>query len=456
MPEFMDLPKTVREEIYRHSLTNPYGVSHPPSSNSRRRSQTQPQSLITALLLVCKILSREVLQILYGETHFVFMATHELHTFLRGISLQARRFIRVLTFHYIGQKINQTFLLLKQLKQLRKIRIFLEEDLFWSYSSFRPLEFSRLSHRYPSIPQLGLKALLAPGMDTLRELRGLSSVEVIAETEMWAELWGFPGNIIHYRHVISEVLTAELTCPHVNEAGDLGAVEIEIFRFLSLPPELRQNIYILHMSVEGPIIPMNAIPTSGYHCAIAGRHDPRRKPGPVPPSRLALLQVSRQIYNEALTYFYSRNQMWLTSEVHLCHFLDGIGPDRAQYLTSIAFWWGVRGYSRSMGVPEFDRLATLKRLRKFQLVFDNITDCENVAKCNIGDLPGMDMLRSIRGLSELTVKDIYPNDWEDSSSYMGSETDEPPTINEIKRSQLEEDLRSVMLLPREEVKAEAT
>ncbi|KAI9717117.1 MAG: hypothetical protein M1812_004865 [Candelaria pacifica] len=443
---FLDLPKNVREKIYRCHLNLPAKTIIPRFSQEINNHTLQS---LAPLLLLCKQTSTEALPLLYGETFFEFWSTGTLHDFLRSVSLQYRRQIRKLSFHYCGQKINQSFILLKQLKGLRELHILLNEDLYRSFDTPRSA-LSRCIVPDMIIPQLGLKALLAPGMDTLRALRGLTSVRV--ETN----LWDLSVHTLPFEIVVSRVLKSELTRPRLQNAVEQYSEDVQVFRFLSLPPELRRYIYILHLTVEGLVVPSKAIPTSAHHCLTAGRNCLVPKVGPAPPSVLALLEVSRQIHNEASPYFYSHNSMWLTDEEHMGLFLDGIGPDRAQCLTSIVIRWSRRRrWPGSMGVPQFDRLAKLKRLRQFHLILEDITGCEDFANCKIGDLPGMDKLRSIRGLDEVRVTDVCAEDWDVDSMYSYPERPEGESVNEIKQRELEEDLKSTMLLPREEDEAEA-
>ncbi|TFK71902.1 hypothetical protein BDN72DRAFT_837048 [Pluteus cervinus] len=104
-------------------------------------------------------------------------------------------------------------------------------------------------------------------------------------------------------------------------ANDIAAVESQPFLFLSLPPELRANIYGMYL--DETVV---------------------RIPGPPLPNTLDLLSTCRLIYNEASPQVISHAtfSVWCTEE--LLYFLSSLPDNKLRALRHVAVWASPVGF----------------------------------------------------------------------------------------------------------------
>ncbi len=194
--------------------------------------------------------------------------------------------------------------------------------------------------------------------------------------------------------VQSEDMASAESSPNVNEAGGISDIAIlaenlstvtepvEVFRFQSLSPEIRNRIYYLVLGPpKDPSICLTQVlfddrplrvPNGGVDLETTFRTtsvkiNPRhknRKWGVVheaKPNVLSILLVSKQIYVEAFHVFYTTNCFSFTDTGLLYRFLKNIGYTRRQHLTMVYFLW--RGPDAK---EAFRLLKTCRRLKVVQ------------------------------------------------------------------------------------------
>ncbi|RAL05364.1 uncharacterized protein BO80DRAFT_135796 [Aspergillus ibericus CBS 121593] len=103
------------------------------------------------------------------------------------------------------------------------------------------------------------------------------------------------------------------------------------FPFLSLPPELRIQIYDLLLSRTTP----NTIPSTPL-----SPKSPTHTHTQIHP---AILLTNKQIHTESLPILYTHNHFTASTPDHLSHFITQIGPHNIQLLRSLSLFIPWRG-----------------------------------------------------------------------------------------------------------------
>jgi hypothetical protein len=183
------------------------------------------------------------------------------------------------------------------------------------------------------------------------------------------------------------------------------------FRFLELPPELRNIIYKMFLTSSGATFPYPGDPTSieiMRHSDTAPTH--------VPHSALAMLCVNRQIQREAHAFFYIQNDLVFANPLRLKSFLLSLGQERLNCLRNVTFHYkraGTKDCSHPMDSVLF-ALSSLRGLRKLHILLPGITrkrigpttfrdDTLRTPHGNPARLAGAKTLFSFRGLTDIKV-----------------------------------------------------
>lgn len=118
-------------------------------------------------------------------------------------------------------------------------------------------------------------------------------------------------------------------------------------------------------------------------------------------SILALLSANRQIYEEAMPYFYRCNHFYASSGLQLRKMLAGCGVRRRKHFTSIAFTYDFSDYCYAPGHRDienliacacFDMLGEVKNLRFLQIEAESWM----IRRGESDGPPGLDTLRMVK------------------------------------------------------------
>lgn len=185
------------------------------------------------------------------------------------------------------------------------------------------------------------------------------------------------------------------------------------FKFMDLPPELRNNVYTMLLVQFGAMYPRTGEPTS-----ITSVHRSKRASVPFPHSALSILCVNRQINREAYSLFYKHNDFVFADPMRLQHFIISLGHERLDCIASITFFYK-KGALAAGGLTTMDvtlsTLRLLKNLRKLHILIPIPTEVDQPRKylsvekimqqpeANPATLPGAKTLFSFRGLTDIKV-----------------------------------------------------
>jgi hypothetical protein len=188
------------------------------------------------------------------------------------------------------------------------------------------------------------------------------------------------------------------------------------FRFLDLPPELRNRVYALMLIFPGVTYPKLDKPTSvTYQFPYLRAVD--RDDIAVPHSALALLEVNRQIHNEASALFYRKNDLVFSYPAHLQDFAQSLDRDRLESVSSLTLF---HKNHKEGGISTIDStlraLRRMRGLRKFHLLVEHHlvtgTGWSNTptrSRC-VTCIQGIPVLFALRGISDIKVRDLELED----------------------------------------------
>jgi hypothetical protein len=222
MANFWDLPKSVREQIYRLHLVQEDPVDLNDFNAACRRNGTSiwdysdPQRRVPRLLQVCKKTEREAAGIYFGENTFIWKRPHEVYQWKYKLWPRHLRLIRALTIggwtdpENYGGGYNECFRLLSTFRGLKVLTLKMDEQM--------ALE-KRLRH-HPTIkwhsslgcsPQLQLQALYFCGLQGLRSLTNFPHVDFPPLTDEGRKRHGDSGAIVG--GVIDTIVRREIARP---------------------------------------------------------------------------------------------------------------------------------------------------------------------------------------------------------------------------------------------------
>jgi hypothetical protein len=148
------------------------------------------------------------------------------------------------------------------------------------------------------------------------------------------------------------------------------------FPFLSLTPELRNQVYDLLLRINGPVQPMPKVPTSAINSIKCKEH------GTYPDSALSLLAVNRQIHDEAAGIFYHVNTLVFQYTIHLHGFIITLGGQRLAAIREvIVHYQDLQSGGMSMTDMTFTMLRRLTVLRKLHVIMHG-EFCNKVTNVN--------------------------------------------------------------------------
>jgi hypothetical protein len=199
------------------------------------------------------------------------------------------------------------------------------------------------------------------------------------------------------------------------------------FRFLDLPPELRNRVYSALLIFPGVTYPKVDKPTSVTHLFPYLRGTEKDDIA-VPHSALALLGVNHQIHNEAAALFYQKNEFVFSYPSHLQDFAQSLEQDRLESVSSLTLFHKNHNEGGiSTMATTLKMLRRMRGLKKFHLLVEHhlihntwwsMTDVRD--RC-VTRLQGIPVLFTLRGISDIKVRDLNLEDRFDELNEKGTD-----------------------------------
>lgn len=186
------------------------------------------------------------------------------------------------------------------------------------------------------------------------------------------------------------------------------------FRFLDLPPELRNKIYSLLLVFPGVTYPIVGKPTSVTY-QFPYLRNVERDSIAVPQSALAILQTNRLIHNEASALFYRKNDLVFSYPAHFQDFAQSLERDRLGSVTSLTL------FHKNHNEGGISTMATtlklvrrMRGLKKFHLLLERHMaaaatpwwSSTHIRERCVTRVHGIAVLFTLRGISDIKVRDL--------------------------------------------------
>ncbi|GIZ45571.1 hypothetical protein CKM354_000873100 [Cercospora kikuchii] len=420
MPDFWDLPRKVRDKIYRMHLVHdkPIGRREHDEMCNRGIGRYHPKRMPTILRVSARA-DREAAPIYYGENHFVSSWLHPdflVHdTFARHY-----RLVRRLTCDWDPSQsgTNYAFDCIAKLKGLVELTIEVDEkDMVRQALIKRDTRQSywAVDGEYSAQEQLALYHL--KGIDRLLSLKGIPNVNFGNRTIKGKKEAGpIPGGVL-LTQIRPKIMASAVTSKKAKLAGPTTAAskkkksKAAYFDFFGLPPELRNRIYDMLLGIDGPIHPSKKPPST----TARKTKDGDDAHGPL--SALCLLAVNKQIRDEAVGIYYATPLVFYYScEFHA--FALGLGQLRRSVVRDITIHYD---NVRRGDTDSEDLTAPLLReftgLKKLQIVMFGTLETKirmrrrwssgwTMDNANPAAVPGMKALFDLRNLEYINIRDV--------------------------------------------------
>ncbi|KAK5116871.1 hypothetical protein LTR85_009131 [Meristemomyces frigidus] len=400
MANFNDLPKPVREQIYRLHL-----IRDGPITAAEHRKivkhghKTGCHRFMPPLLELSKKIEREAARIYYGGNHFAFDSPVDAYLLCSNTWPRHLRLIRkvTLTWNDNARMATEAFDGFGRMKDLAELLIRVDEKRMLRTMLLRRKAHQSFGWEDPT-PQQQRAVLKFPGMVGLLRLSGIPLVRFLPMKNHDGQDAGgpIPGGVLE-THVAPRIMGK--VSRHVTHQSDNGS-----FPFLSLSPELRNRIYDLLLCIPGRFQPSSKPSTS-----TAEKNKPLH-------SLLSILGVNKQVHDEAVGIFYHYNSFDFHYSLHLHGFLLSLGQQRQAFIRDINVHYAdIKSGGMSLIEMTFGMLRRLTGLQRLEVVMHGEL-CNKIVRrywaggysmssANPALIPGMKALFELRGLKNISVRD---------------------------------------------------
>jgi hypothetical protein len=198
MPTFNDLPKAVREKIYRMHLVYNEPVSHTEQNQLHELGRVKGSYLqMPPLLRLSKKIEREAAPIFFAENTFSATFSHGMSRIVWATYPRHQRLVRSLIIEVPDREsIGYIFKQLPRFRNLEHLRIRVDEKALVGKMLMKRSAWQR-TWEDPT-PQQNLAVLNLPGLKNLMEISGIKRVEFVKKIDANSEEYGgpIPGGVL--------------------------------------------------------------------------------------------------------------------------------------------------------------------------------------------------------------------------------------------------------------------
>ncbi|KAM3416663.1 hypothetical protein BST61_g8254 [Cercospora zeina] len=422
MPDFWDLPRKVRDKIYRMHLVHDGPVTedaHDKMCRNRKALGYRPQQM-PMILHVSPRADREAAPIYYGENHFVFSGLNVNGLAYRSLPRHIR-LVHTVTCDWNPDRSGVSFAFesIAKLRGLRELNMRVDEKSMVQQAlnsrDKRP-HYAKIAGEPSAQEQLALYRF--PGISGLLTLKGIPNVNFIPRQVSGKDSGGpIAGGVLLTQ--IRPRITAPVvkgrkgkTAAKKGSSSKDGNDAATHFDFLELPAELRNRIYEFVLCIGGSLHPSKKPPST------LARKAKTRGVVESPESVLCLLAVNKQIRDEAVGIYYATPLVfYFSTQFHA--FAVDLGQLRRSVVRDITIHYD--NVNRG-DVDSAELTAALLRdftgLKKLQIImFSQLTGKIRgssypdhgwkMDRANPALVPGMKGLFSLRNVQEIKVRDIH-------------------------------------------------